>query len=426
SVKQARREAGLSLGDVARGDISRTAIYFIETGKAKPSRETLELIAERTGRPLEFFLEGVSESHNAVRIAEVERLLVSGHNAGAVAAGTAALNRHPEPETEARLKLLVSMAHLRLAQPVVGRRLAVEARSYFERVGDLEMVAECLGNEASGAYLMEDISAQAIARGALDTVRSLKPVPRATEARLLGVLGHTHIVNREWPAAIRCYEQAIEAADVVQDLHRLSLMYSGLSLAHEELGKFEQAGRYSRRALAIHETLNDQLSLARSENNLGVLLLHAGDAGGALTHVERALKLFEDLNVETGKANVILSMSEIALARRDIDGARRYANEAMELAVRLGEGSAVTEAHYWLAQVALARGDHRTVDLEFAAALDEGAARGRERVARYRAAYAEILERRGDLSAANRQLRLALSALGAPAADTSSARTAIA
>src|SRR6266700_7094370 len=56
SVKQARREAGMSLAQVANGTVSRTAIYFVETGKAKPSMETLRLIAERTGRPLDFFL----------------------------------------------------------------------------------------------------------------------------------------------------------------------------------------------------------------------------------------------------------------------------------------------------------------------------------------------------------------------------------
>ena len=426
SVKQARLEAGLSLGQVARGDISRTAIYFVETGKAKPSRETLELIAERTGRPVDFFLAGGFEGHAAIRIAEVERLLVTGDNAGAVAAGEAALSHRPDPETEARLKLLASMAYLRLAQPVVGRRFAAEARAYFERSGDLEMVAECLGNEASGAYLMEDPSALAIAQGALATVRSLKPVPRLTEARLLGVLGHTHIVNREWHAAIECYAQAIDAADVVQDLHKLSLMYSGLSLAHEELGQLDQAGRFAQKALAIHQTLSDRLSLARSENNLALLLLHSGDVAGAQTHVDRSMKLFEEMEVETGRAHVLLTVAEIALARRDADTAERYGLEAMAMAQRLGEGAAVTEAHYWLAQVALARGDAEAVDAEFAAALSDLHATGRERLARYRARYAEILERRGDLAAANRQLRLALSALGAPSADTSSARTAIA
>src|SRR2546427_11876357 len=81
SVKQARIEAGLSVGQVARDDISRTAIYFVETGKAKPSRETLELIAERTGRPLDFFLEVDPSAQRAtIRISEVEKLLVTGDN----------------------------------------------------------------------------------------------------------------------------------------------------------------------------------------------------------------------------------------------------------------------------------------------------------------------------------------------------------
>src|ERR1700737_2079758 len=89
TVKQARLEAGLSLGQVARGDISRTAIYFVETGKAKPSIETLRLIADRTGRPLDFFLK---TPHEATRsqvsaIAEIERLIVSEDNLGAAAMG---------------------------------------------------------------------------------------------------------------------------------------------------------------------------------------------------------------------------------------------------------------------------------------------------------------------------------------------------
>src|SRR5579859_6009325 len=62
TVKQARLESGLSLAQVARGDISRTAIYFVETGKAKPSIETLRLIAERTGKPLDYFLKDPLQS----------------------------------------------------------------------------------------------------------------------------------------------------------------------------------------------------------------------------------------------------------------------------------------------------------------------------------------------------------------------------
>src|SRR5579864_5886152 len=85
TVKQARLEAGLSLGQVAQGDISRTAIYFVETGKAKPSIETLTLIAERTGKPIDYFLAeaAAGRSNHAMGVAELERLLATGDAVGA-------------------------------------------------------------------------------------------------------------------------------------------------------------------------------------------------------------------------------------------------------------------------------------------------------------------------------------------------------
>src|SRR2546426_4760157 len=218
SVKQARQEAGLSLGQGARDDISRTAIYFVETGKAKPSRETLELIAERTGRPVDFFLEVDPEARAVVRITEVERRLVTGDPKGAIEAAEAALSAETDRESEARIKFLMSTAYLRIGQPVTGRRLAAAARAYFEQAGDLHMVADCLGNEASAAYLMQDPTALKIAEGALTTVRALKPVPRPTESRLLGVLGHALVAIHDWQDAINCYEPAIEAADGGHDL----------------------------------------------------------------------------------------------------------------------------------------------------------------------------------------------------------------
>jgi len=55
-VREARLAAGLSLGDVAGDDVSRTFIHFVERGRSRPSRRVLELIAERTGRPLSYFL----------------------------------------------------------------------------------------------------------------------------------------------------------------------------------------------------------------------------------------------------------------------------------------------------------------------------------------------------------------------------------
>jgi len=184
------------------------------------------------------------------------------------------------------------------------------------------MTAECLGTEASAAYLAQDPGALALAEGALATCRALKASVPTTEARLLAILGNVHSTNKNWQAAIDAYELAIAAGDVIQDLRRLSLIYSDLSVAHQELGRFNEAARYAHRAIGIHETLSDRLSLARSENNLGMLLLRRGDLADAQAHFERALSLFEDAGVEPQRANMLMSMCELNFLRGDLEAGR--------------------------------------------------------------------------------------------------------
>jgi tetratricopeptide (TPR) repeat protein/DNA-binding XRE family transcriptional regulator len=428
TAKQARLDAGLSLGQVAGGEISRTAIYFVETGKAKPSIETLKLIASRTGRPLDYFLSQPStmEARSTAVTAEIERLITGGDPAGALAAGDAQLGAERDPEIAARIKFMMATAHLRLAQPVQARRLASSARGYFEESGDLLMVAECLGSEASAAYMMQDPGALALAEGALATCRSLKPVPSITESRLLAVLAGVHATNHHWQAAIETYEQAIEAGDMVQDLRRLSIMYSGLSLAYQEVGQLNQAVHYAHRAMAIHETLNDRMSLARSENNLGLVLLRGGDTVKARPHLERSLRLFEETGLDVGKAAPLLSLCELALAESQIEEAARFANEALDLAIRLSEPASVAEAHIWRGLVAAAREDASAVDAEFAASFDVLKEPGAspERSSRAHAHYADILEARGDMAGAIQHLKIAVGSRASHMAGDSKAAIA--
>lgn len=47
---------------MAGGDVSRTMIHFIEHGRARPSQRVLDLIAERTGKPVSYFTVSSPES----------------------------------------------------------------------------------------------------------------------------------------------------------------------------------------------------------------------------------------------------------------------------------------------------------------------------------------------------------------------------
>jgi tetratricopeptide (TPR) repeat protein/DNA-binding XRE family transcriptional regulator len=412
SVKQARSEAGLSLAQVAGGQVSRTAIYFVETGKAKPSIETLKLIAERTGRPLDYFLSrpSTTDARSTPGTAELERLVVTGDPNGALAAGEALLVAERDPEIVARVRFHMAIAHLRLAQWIPARRLAWTARAYFEQSGDMLMTAECLGSEASAAYMMQDPGALALAEGALATCRSLNPVPSITESRLLGVLGGVHSANHRWEAAIKAFEQSIAAGDVVKDLRRLSILYSSLSQAYSEIGNINQATHFAERAMTLHETLNDRISLARTENNLGIMLLRGVEPARSRSHFERSLRLLEETGADSDKPALLLSFCELELAESNVEEAARFAKEALELAQEHSAVATIADAHAWLGRIAAARGDDDIADGEFAEAFEVLGEPGvsPELMSRTYARYADVLEARGDVVGAVQQLKRAL------------------
>lgn len=65
-LKAARLEAGLSQKALCGETITRNMLSQIESGKARPSMDTLLVLAERLGRPINWFLEEASALDRAV------------------------------------------------------------------------------------------------------------------------------------------------------------------------------------------------------------------------------------------------------------------------------------------------------------------------------------------------------------------------
>jgi tetratricopeptide (TPR) repeat protein len=289
------------------------------------------------------------------------------------------------------------------------------------------MTAEAMSWEAAGALMVQDPSALALGEEALARCRSLEPVPQASEAKILYILGTVYISRHEPKKAIATYERAVELAGHFKDLRQLSYIYSNLSVAYTDTGRFADAAYYARRAMALHETLHDRISIAVAENNLAFLLLKQGDREGALTHALSSLRQQEELGLVAGRAHVLMTLAETELERGELASASRYATLAAETAALAGELANEGEAHKWLARIASAAGDEMRTDTEFARAFEifEAAGAG-EWSARAHSDYAEVLEGRGDLVGANRHLRLALAAAGSRVQTPAQLRTATA
>jgi tetratricopeptide (TPR) repeat protein len=412
-VKQARVEAGLSLAQLGKGHVTAPAIYLIETGRTRPSLPTLEHIARRTGKPVEFFLAepaGAADDTQA-SLLELEVLVADGRNDDAIALGAALLERGTSAFRLGRIRYFLAQAYIGSGQPERASALLADAHAHFEAVDDGVMLAECIGAQAALATSMQSKDALALAQKALEVCRSLKPVPVPTEARLLGILAAVHVADRRWDEAIDAYRQAIDVGGSVFELRRAARVYSGLGAAYHETGQVEAAARYAMRSAALLDVLRDRVSLARAENSLAQVLIGRGDFQAARELLDRGLELTSGSDAESGRSNVLLSLAELATQEGNVDEAYDSAREALSVAERLHEGANIAEAHVWLGRIADRRDEPEVVDREFELAIGGFEAMGmRERLLQCHGIYAEILERRGELAKAYVHMKEALQA----------------
>ena len=406
-MRQARTEAGLSLAGVARSDLSRTAIFLIETGKSNPTLPTLELISERTGKPLDFFLDDEPQPTGpGIDYVEIERLLAGEQFDEVIKLSGEHLDARLPRADVARLRFLKGQAHIRQADAELAAPLLSAAREHYEASGDRAMAVECLSWEVHIPFLLEDPGALAFAEAALERCRQLKPLPILTEVRILSRVAGIHAFNRNWPETVKLYQVAVEKLGPLRDLNRMAKVYGELGAAYRELGQLDLSTRYSQKSIALNEMLRDQYSTAIVENNLGLAFMNLCNYQAAEEHLGRSLEIFAGLGREHGKSNVLLSVAELAFTRGRLEEAAQGAAEALELASRTKERATEADGHLWLGKIASARGDAAQADQEFAIALSMIEKLGlTERLVRAHATYAEILEGRGDVGAAHQHLK---------------------
>lgn len=118
-LRQARLEAGLSQRQLCGDSITRNMLSLIEHGAAKPSMDTLKLLASRLGKPVSFFLEeDALASPNQTVMESARKRFDTGDYSGAVSALEA--YRVPDPVYDREQALLLALSLLELAEQAIG------------------------------------------------------------------------------------------------------------------------------------------------------------------------------------------------------------------------------------------------------------------------------------------------------------------
>jgi tetratricopeptide (TPR) repeat protein len=425
AVKQARQQSTLSLAELAGGRVTRAAIHLIETGRSRPSMPVLEMIAERTGRPVSWFLapgERLSSADLELesRLSEIEALTEAADYDGALTAAVELIQRPlPEP-AEARLRYLMGRAQVRLRKPSEAHANLVRARQLFEALEDHWMAVEVMDWLAGSLHLLEDPGAMALQQEALHKCRSLDPVPAQTEIRLMTNLAAVYTSRREWSKAIQLYEETVERGEQLDNVVRLAHVYLGLGTAYRNLGDMTRAVTYTQKAVAFHSLARDRAALSSAELALGRLLIRHGDLGAAQKHLEHGLERAVAEGLGDVECYLRLGLAELHLARGQHADAEHEAARAT--AAGTSSRSLRADAHALLGRIKAAAGDAKAADREFKAALATlDPSESAELLVEIHHAYAQALKDRGDTAGALEQMEAAM-ALTHPGLTTSARR----
>jgi tetratricopeptide (TPR) repeat protein len=320
----------------------------------------------------------------------------------------------------ALIRFYLGQAHCRLVEPREALVLLPPAREQFERQRNEWFAVEALDWEASAWGLLEDPRALAMEDEALDRCRKLKPRQQQLEARILGHLANLFVVAQSWTLAIAHYEAAAEVASAVKDLLQLAKMHHGLGMAYRRSRQVAIARQHLDRALALYSIESDQSAVHRVENDLGDLLLQEGHVDAAERHFLMALRGAEELHIDRrGRGFILGNLGDVCLRQGRLDEARGYLEQALEAGEAFGERIVVADAEMLLGKLEEKLGNHRSADAHYLVAirnLEEIEMPNRLRDCRVD--YAQVLEARGDMRAAYRQLQLAVAADKTSAVET--------
>jgi tetratricopeptide (TPR) repeat protein len=371
ALRQARVDAGLSLAQVAGTELTRQAVHLIETGKVRPTRRSLRIIAERLGVPESSLLALPGPMSDEQAVAELQHLVERHDDARAAERAAQLIHQGGSPERLAYAHHYAGRTLYALAKPAEALPHAREARRRFDALGNSWWAAESMDWEAIALNMLQDASALQVARRALRRYRALDPRSPETEARMLMHLGTIHYGRRDYEAGRGSYEAAFQVDGGVRELATMARVYHGLGMCHQGLGDARTAADLLFKAVTLYEAeqrIADaplRQDLPRAENDLGVVLMELGDLERAESLFVAALDRYAAAGIERLQSHTLLSLGDLRQRQGRLDEALDLVTRAIERAAALDEQYALTSGHRQLGELYEALGDRRLADASF-------------------------------------------------------------
>jgi tetratricopeptide (TPR) repeat protein len=338
-LRQLRVAAGLTQTDLAGDRFSKEYVSQIERGKTRPTRETIEWLAQKLGVDPNYLERGVSADERRrveTLLARAEALTESHQYEPAVEefqnCKTAVL---ATGVTELEVRHLAGEAWARMEQGDVKRGIELlnRARMLSEapEFSDVDR-ADVLFRLGVCRYQLSSIAtAIGLLNEALTLAEGSQLPCDLLRADILGWRSRCYRRQRDFEAAREDVERALELAQALDDPRKTADVYFQASLVSERMGHWVLARNYAERAKAYYEQLSDERNVGRLLNNLGGLNFQLGKPEQAIEDLKGAYRVLLDKGSDAEAANVVASLAHVHLMTGEVSAAEEEARHALSL-----------------------------------------------------------------------------------------------
>ena len=320
-VRSARRERGMSQAQLAGEELTKGFISQVESGLVRPSVRSLQIIATRLGKSLDYFL-------GDAPLATEKRLAFH------LLAAEAAAERHDWEVVRSEVESGLGCTPTKRARASLLRLLAQAELSASQREPAFDRINEALS--------LVDVAVDA-----------------AEVARLQHLRGIAYGQLNQYLAAAESLEQARDTMErhEVNDPRLRARILVALGTVYRRLNRTAKAMQTYTSALDLASASSELRVAAQGYMGVAVSLYDAGELDAAINNYRRALDLFERVEDRSFELSVLHSLATIHFERGATAEARELAERSLALAKMSGDTRVEATAQVVLARIMLADGD---------------------------------------------------------------------
>ena len=364
-IRELRLHLGLSQQQLGGAELSRSMICLLEKGRSNPSCATLQILAQRLGKPVEYFLEDTPDPGD---VQVVETLLKYLERNGPknlpdairqVISTVKLSQRLDRPDLEGQARLMLGRLHMEAGQWEQAIEVLDECADMYRMAHMNNGVAMALFQAGKAAFLAEDLAAaRRYYNRALRVMEQRKDLLELRCRCLINLATCCLRLSVE-DFGQRYYQEALEAANLGglgAALQGQAAM--GLGLVYRQQKDLPRARQVMLTAMDFLASQNHP-SLPMARHNLGVILAGSGDLAGAIAIFQDCFALFRESGDTVRQASVQEELAGCHLRCGELAAAEHACREALSLLDVKDEGIIRGRVYRLLGQIHEQRGNQQ-------------------------------------------------------------------